>query len=857
MPFSAGEKLGPYEVLAAIGAGGMGEVYRARDPRLGRDVAVKVSAERFNDRFEREARAVAALNHPNICHLYDVGPNYLVMELIEGESPKGPLPLEEALRIARQIADALEAAHEKGIIHRDLKPANIKITSDGTVKVLDFGLAKTSRDSNGAIAENSPTFTMGATEAGVILGTAGYMSPEQARGKPVDKRADIWAFGVVLYEMLTGKRLFEGETVSDTLAAVLTREPDWTQVPEKARPLLQRCLEKDPKRRLRDIADMELLLDTAPAKVEKRRPWLAWGIAALLLVTLVPIVFVHFREQPPVAELMRFHIPPTVNLATAGTFALSPDGRHLAFPAAGSDGVTRLWVHALDSLEARPLPGTEGSGTPPFWSPDSRFIAFGTGGKLKKIDISGGPAQTLCDLAPIDIGGSWNRDGVIIFGSQPGPLMRVSAAGGIASPVTALDVSRRETLHIFPSFLPDGRHFVYERATRTPEGNGIYLGSLDSKPEEQSLKRLLTTAIGPVYVPSAGSLPGQLLFWRDGTLLAHALDERRLELAGDPVPVAEQVGSFIGFGFFSASTNGVLVYRTASQDFQLTWFDRQGKVLGSAGEPGRYTAVALSPDGTRAAVSRSDPQNTVRWDVWLVDLARSTSTRFTFGPARTNDPVWSHDGSRIIFVSERDSFNFYQKAASGSKDEELVLKSSENKIPTSWSRDGRFLLYTTAPNAKTKRDVWVLPLEGDHKPAPFLRTEFDEQQGQFSPDGSWVAYTSDESGGNEIYVRTFSPKPDAGGKWLVSRGGGTSPHWGSDGRELFYLGRDGSVMAVEVTARPAFQAGAPTPLFQPPRGNAAWDVTADGKRFLFAVPAAQSAAPPFTVVLNWQAVLKK
>src|SRR5579863_3867261 len=465
MSLSAGTHLGPYEILASIGAGGMGEVYRARDPRLNRDVAIKVSHAQFTERFEREARAVAALNHPNICTLYDVGPNYLVMEYIEGEAPKGPYALEEALRIAAQIRDALEAAHEKNIIHRDLKPANIKIKPDGSVKVLDFGLAKVAPASAGeSDGSNSPTLTIGATEAGMILGTAGYMSPEQARGKKVDKRADIWAYGVVLWEMLTGKPLFEGEDVGHTLAAVIMKEPDWNEVPEKVRRLLQTCLQKDPRQRLQAIGDARLLLEDVgaghvPPRVTHARP-LPWGIAAIAVIAAAALAFVHFRETPPETPVLRATILPpdnaTMDYANGlGLPALSPDGKRIVFGARTADGKAPLWVRSLDALTAQPLAGTEGAAFP-FWSPDSRFIAFFANGKLKKIDASGGPAITLAE-APESRGGSWSRDGVIVF--QPantgGPLFRVLSAGGASSPV-AKGGGR------LPWFLPDGRHFLYQ-----------------------------------------------------------------------------------------------------------------------------------------------------------------------------------------------------------------------------------------------------------------------------------------------------------------------------------------------------------------------------------------------------------
>ena len=456
----------------------MGAVYRARDSRLGRDVAIKVSAERFSDRFEREARAIAALNHPNICTLHDVGPDYLVMELVDGPTladriRSSPIPIDEALTLARQIADALQAAHDRGIVHRDLKPANIKITSDGRVKVLDFGLARLD-DVIESDPNSSPT-QQPATRDGMVLGTAAYMAPEQARGQAVDKRADIWAFGVVLYEMLTGRRPFQGGSSSDTIAALLTTEPDWDHVPPAAQPLLRRCLTKDPKRRLRDVGDIDLLLDVAPVTTTAGRSWAPWVVAALLLATLGPVAFLHYRERPAVGEAIRFQIPQALTLAASGNIGLSPDGRHLAFLAAGDDGRIRVFVRTMDSLEVRALDGSEVAvHAPPFiWSPDSRFIAFDAGGVFKKLNIAGGPAQTLCEIAAPAIGGSWNRHGDIILGNVAGGLFRVSENGGPITPVTALDPARKEDSHVLPTFLPDGRHFVYLRVARSsPNSSG-------------------------------------------------------------------------------------------------------------------------------------------------------------------------------------------------------------------------------------------------------------------------------------------------------------------------------------------------------------------------------------------------
>ena len=876
--------MGPYEILAPIGAGGMGEVYRARDSRLDREVAIKTSAERFNERFEREARAIAALNHPNICHVYDVGENYLVMELIEGESPQGPLPLEIVLSYARQIADALDAAHEKGIVHRDLKPANIKITPDGTVKVLDFGLAKVGGISKPQ-SDDSPTITMAATEAGMILGTAAYMSPEQARGKAVDKRADIWAFGVVLYELLTGKRPFAGETLTDTFVSVVKEDPDWQLLPAQVRNLVKRCLEKDPKRRLRDIGDFMLLLDAQqapaaaavppPSKSSALWPRLVSAFAILVTLALIGLAIVHFRPAPA-GETVRFKaaLPQNVAFTDLGSIALSPDGRKLAF-LAGSDGVAKVWVRNLDSLEAEPLPGaniTDGS-LPLFWSPDSRFLVFQAEGKLKKIDLSGGPAQTICD-APGEIDeGSWNRDGVILF-SEGGIVKRVSDAGGTPTAVTATDIAQAGAA-LWPMFLPDGKHFLYTRNSNSAENNGFYAGTLDAKPDAQSTKLLLAADYQPVYAAPSGAGTGHLLFLRDGTLFAQPFDANKLELSGEPAPIAEQIGSLGQFGHFSVSANGALAYRTGSAEginYQLAWFNRKGEQTALAGEPGRYGTIKLSPDGKRAAVVRADNNNS---DIWLIDLSSGASSRFTFDPAPDGQPVWSADGSQIAWLSNRGgSYGIYRKASNGSGSDELLYKANGPSLTlTDWSRDGRFIIYHSI-NPQTKADIWALPVgrdtTSDRKPLPVIQTGASEVGGYLSPDSRWIAYLSDESGRQELYVQPFNPASGPGatqvsGKWMVSRGSQGMARWRADGKELLFMGSDGGMMSVDVTANPVFQASQAKLLFQPPRlfvgqpgyPGARADVSTDLQKFLLRMPAKQMAQQEVNVVLNWQSGLKK
>jgi eukaryotic-like serine/threonine-protein kinase len=910
MPIQSGTHLGPYEIISAIGAGGMGEVYRARDPKLGRDVAIKVLPEAFARdaermaRFQREAKVLASLDHPNIASIYGLedsgGTRALVMQLVEGPTladriKAGPIPVDESVRIARQIADALEYAHERGIIHRDLKPANVKVTNDDAVKVLDFGLAKALEGDPSSIdISTSPTISRMATQAGVLLGTAAYMSPEQAKAKSVDRRADIWAFGCVLYEMLTGKQAFTGETVTDTLASIIKEDPDWSQLPSatpmRVRVLLQRCLQKDPKQRLRDIGDARISLDevlsgapegapffTALGGTAKRWLWILAGLAVVFVLATALLAFLYFRQKPPTAQAMRFEIPLPEKFNLVADFALSPDGRKLAFIGTGADTQSRLWVRAIDALNAQPLQGTEGAGGWPFWSPDGRFIVFRGGNSLKKIESTGGPPVTLCD-SPSMLGGAWTRDDKIVFGTPAG-LMQVSAAGGSPSPITAGGLAAT------PSLLPDGKHFVYLGAATSPSRAGIYMGSVDTKPEQQPSNRLLADVSTVVYTPSPDPAIGYLVFVRGafapggvGTLMAQPFDTRRLGLTREAVPIAEQVLNLS----FSASATDALVYVTGSSSGvptetnayirgQLTWFDREGKVLGAFGDSGVYRELALSPDGKRVAFERVDPQNLSTRNIWLYDFARGVTTRFTFDSAWDAFPLWSPDGSHVAFGSNRGGgFDLYQKASNLAGEDELLYKSEDAKVPTSWSPDGRFLLYFSPA---TPNRMWLLPLGGgggDRKAILIERSEFNEGAPRFSPDGRWIAYSSNESGKDQIYVRPFdasvatgpsSARGTAGtGKWMVSKDGGLNPIWRRDGKELFYLSSvGGTAMAVDVNTSGVFQAGVPKLLFKVPPGVLFWDVSADGKRFLMAAPSAESAAeqPKFTVVLNWQAGLKK
>jgi len=894
MTLSPGTKLGRYEIRSQIGAGGMGEVYRARDEKLNRDVAIKVLPSMFSQevdrlrRFEQEAQVVGGLNHPNILAVHDVGTHdaatYVVSELLEGETLRhriggAALAQRRVMDYALQIAQGLAAAHEKGIIHRDLKPDNIFITKDGRVKILDFGLAKLTQSESGQPQTDIPTRRVD-TDPGVVMGTVGYMSPEQLRGKVIDHRSDIFSFGAILYEMLSGRRAFHAESAADTMSAILREDPpDLSETNKTIAPALERvvhhCLEKSPEARFHSASDLAFALEalsgassisgqtaTAIAPMldqPKKRERLVWigatALLALALLAALPFVFAYFRSTPAAeGHATRFFVfPPEKATWVGGGQHISPDGRRLVFATTGADGKRLLWTRQLDSLTAQPVPGTE-EGANPFWSPDSRFVGFFAGGsKLKKIEFTGGPAQTLADVqAPA--GGTWNRDGVIVFARSFGDrLYRVSASGGAPTPVTTLDESRKETAHQWPYFLPDGRHFLYLARSVQRENTGVYVGTLDSKER----KLLLNADSSVAYAP-----PGFLLFLRERTLMAQSFDANKLQLTGEPFPIAEQVGSnaVTGRVFFSVSETGVLSFLSSSSpNTQLAWFDRGGKQVALVGMPAVDAALRLSPDEKRLAVSRLDTQ-AASADIWLIDLARNTPSRFTFDPANEGNSIWSPDGGRLVFFSNRDGVNnLYQRLSSGVGNDEVLLKSAESKVPFDWSPDGKFILYGVL-SPKSAGDLWLLPLFGDQKPTPFIQTEFSEGQGRFSPDGRWVAYISNESGSFQVYVQNF---PSSGGKWQVSTNGGAQPQWRRDGKELFYLAPDRKIMAVETNGTgQMFVAGTPKPLFDARintifPGTAYYAVTGDGQRFVVNTLVGEAAPAPFTIVMNWTAGLKR
>jgi Tol biopolymer transport system component len=863
-------KLGPYEVVAQIGVGGMGEVYQARDTKLGRSVAIKVLPANFvNDperlsRFQREARMLAALNHPNIATIYGLeqfdGVHCLLMELVPGETLREriarerPVPVEEALGICRQIAEALEAAHEKSIIHRDLKPANVKVTPEGKVKVLDFGLAKAfAGDAANDDPSNSPTLSMAATTHGVILGTAAYMSPEQARGKAVDKRTDIWAFGCVLYELLTGKQAFQGEDITDILAAVVRAEPDWqalpVAIPAKIRDLLRRCLQKDKTLRLRDAGDARIEIQealTAPATAEpvaaqrKNRERVAWAAAAgaLALTTIaLSVVLVLRAPKPPQPMRLSAEIGADASLfiANGPSAILSPDGTRLALVASSADQKNRLYVRSLDQLQAAALSGTEGAAGP-FFSPDGQWIGFFADGKLKKISVQGGAAVTLCD-APDARGGSWGDDGTIVFAPDNRvALSKVSSAGGTPQPLTTLDKQAGEVTQRWPQVLPGSKAVLFTSSTHGNdyEDADIFVYSIASG-QRKTVQR---GGFHARYVPS-----GHVVYMHEGTLFAVPFDLKQLEVTGQPAPILEGVVTTPSGGAqFSVSETGNLVYvagRGGGQNVSIYWMDREGKFQPLRETPGGYSNPAFSPDGKRLALDINDGK---RRDIWVYEWERDALTRLTFTGEVNGYPAWTPDGQRIVYSSQEKggALNLWWIRADGGGNAQRLAESKTFQAAGSWRPDGKVLAFRQQ-NPGTNYGIMTLPIEGDEKsgwkpgePKPFVNSAFNEREPAFSPDGRWLAYASNESGSYEVYVRPF---PGPGGKWQISTGGGLYPKWSRNGKELFYRTSDSKIMAVTYTASgDSFHADKPQ-LWSPGQfterglGFSNFDLHPDGKRF--------------------------
>jgi eukaryotic-like serine/threonine-protein kinase len=888
MVLTSGTKLGPYEIQSPLGAGGMGEVYRARDTRLDRTVAVKILPAHLSDdpeakqRFEREARAISSLSHSNICHLYDVGSqgglDYLVMEYLEGETlasrlDRGRMPAEQALRAATEIADALEKAHRQGVVHRDLKPGNIMLTKGGA-KLMDFGLAKgtLSRPLSNASALTAVTDGHPLTEKGMIVGTFQYMSPEQLQGHEADARSDLFALGAVLYEMITGRRAFPGKSQISVLSAILEKDPDPITASQPLVPialdhLIGTCLAKDPDERVQTAHDVKLQLkwiagsspQPATASVLQNRERWIWISAVGVLMALLAAVYFHTSSNltPPTWSYILAPEKTSFDYF-AGPVVVSHDGRKLAFVATNSEGQDVVWVQPLDGLKAQALTGTEEASNA-FWAPDDRSIGFFAGGKLKTVEAAGGPVVAICDAAG-SRGGAWSQNGVILFGLTWGPLYRVPSSGGTPTEVTKLDSSRVELSHRWPYFLPDGHHFFYSAANfsgGSAESASVYLADLDSKES----KLLFHARSNAVYSP------GHILFVRDRTLMAQPFDEKRMEIRGQPFPIAEQVqyDELVWKGVFSSSLNGVLAYQGGNTGAisRLVMFDRTGKEVRTVGPLGDFETQRISPDGQRLAVAVLD--SSIRnYKVWIYDLFQEKQTRLTFGPGRTSFPVWSPDGSTILFASNRTgAYQLVAERSDGTGGEVSILETDTSKYPTSWSADGRFIAYNTTRPGQSATELWILPRFGERKPYAFLQGGFAVGQGQFSPDGRWLAYSSAESGKVEVYVTPF---PAGGSKWQISQAGGSSPRWRRDGKELFFLGADSELMAAAVNGSgSAFQIAAVRPLFHlllktgssrldlaPTSEQIGYDAALDGKWFIVNSPPPGSA-PPITLITNWSA----
>lgn len=901
MGLTSGTKLGPYEIQSALGAGGMGEVYRARDTRLERTVAIKIlpahlsSSTELKARFEREARAVSALNHPHICHLYDIGSqdgtSYLVMEYLEGESladrlHKGALPLKQVLEFGIQISEALATAHRAGILHRDLKPGNVMLTATGA-KLLDFGLAKSSPALPGsaaaaisAMTPSTPTMTLadlssppkGLTQRGTVVGTFQYMAPEVLQGAEADARSDIFSLGCVLYEMATGRRAFEGKSQLSVLTGILEKDPGpVSQVQATSPPafdhVVKTCLEKNPDERLQTAQDVKVQLKwiaeggaqmavAAPRQEHWVPGWLLAGAVVLLAAALVAAYFLFGARPGPVVQ--SFILPPAgtsfITMApSSGPPAISPDGTRLVFSARDDKGKILLYLRVLASVTPDALPGTEDASYP-FWSPDGQEIGFFAGGKLKKISASGGPPQILCE-ATTGRGGAWSKEGVIVFAPGPSePLSRVSSAGGTPEPATRLDVARGENSHRWPFFLPDGRHFLFwARSSSGLQEHSIFVGLVGSL-ESKQLMKSETMAL---YVPK------YLLSVRDQSLMVQPFNARSFEITGAATPIAEHIAinSTTNHPVFTASDNGTLVYQTggAQLGWRLQWFTRDGKDSGALPDLAPYLDPAISPDGTRVAASILTGHGTA--DIWIFDLARTTKTRLTFGSGIQRYPVWTPDGKTMYYASNsRGMFQMFSKAADGTGPELAVMEGEEAlQVPLCVSPDQHYLVYMRlSPDHKTGTDIWALPLSGDRKPLPIVQTQFDDREAAISPDGKWLAYQNNETGRSEVYVTAF---PSGGAKWQVSTSGGTNPSWRRDTKELFFLDPSDSVMAVDVNpVGKIVQMGTPRALFHVPglqTQQGPYSVTADGKKFLVNSGDLKEESQPLTMVQNWPSQLKK
>lgn len=892
MPLAAGTRLGPYEILSPLGAGGMGEVYRARDTRLGRDVAVKVLPQHLSSnpevraRFEREARSVSSLNHPHICTLHDIGregdTDFLVMEMIEGETlaqrlSRGALPFHEVLRLGAQISDALDRAHRAGVVHRDLKPGNVMLTKSGA-KLMDFGLAKGIGPS--ASASNltaAPTATSPLTAEGTIVGTFQYMAPEQLEGKEADARSDIFALGVVLYEMASGRRAFEGRTQASVIAAILKEEPPPLQATDSMSPpaldrLVRQCLRKDPDERIQSAHDVRLRLEEiseggAPAAAAPTatgpgrggsRERLAWGIAAAAALMAIALAVASFLRPAVIPPVIVSSIPPPAESSFVPNIlgmSLSPDGRKLACVVRGPAG-TGVWTCPLDGSKPTLVAAADDAECP-FWSPDSRAVGFHAGGQLRRVEIAGGQSVPLVPAASC-IGASWASDGTIFYvPDYLSPIMRVSENGGQPSALFPVEAAGSRRNFSQPSLLPDRRHVLYTAtdAWQGGQGSGIYVATIDGKEE----KRLLSVVSNARFVE-----PGYLVFGSEGSLRAQRFDLGRLELSGDQIVLIDGV-DYMGLyqsHIFSLSESGLLAYieGKGSLTRQLTWVDRSGAVLGTVGKPGNYFTPRLSHDGKRVAYDLSET-TTDSGDIWVFDLERGISTRLTFDPRNESSPIWSPDDSRLLFFGNYPGrSDLFTLDSDGSGGVESILSNGAVNLPSDWSKDGRSILVQTSRSAGLGGTDLLIYSTEQKKAESWLKSAFVENQARFSPDGRWIAYDSDESGKMEVYVRGFSPP---GGKWRVSGEGGSFPVWSKDGRELFYISPDSKVMSVAVGSGATFDGGAPVALFRIPGeilnvGIATqYDVSLDGRRFLMNLGSSTQAQKMITLVSGWTSVLRR